>query len=225
MSALRRPVRMILYGPPGSGKGTQTGRLQKWLGIEAVSSGDILRNQIASQSDIGKKAKNLIGGGGLVPDDMISELVKAEFSKRGWLRQDKSWLLDGFPRTVGQAKFLDQTLIGQSELNFVVELQVPSRVILDRIANRLVHVKSGRIYNLTYNPPKVPGVDDITGEPLERRPDDDPVVFGRRLDQYAKETEPILKYYRERGLLWSVAGDTSDVIYKQLSHEMAQRFL
>ncbi|KAJ1941473.1 Adenylate kinase 2 [Kickxella alabastrina] len=109
-------------------------------------------------------------------------------------------------------------------LNAVVNLNVPEHVILNRIIERYVHVPSGRVYNLTYNPPKVPGVDDITGEPLEHRPDDNPESFKRRLQQYHALTEPLLEYYRKAGVLASFAGDTSDIIFPQLKEFLDERF-
>ncbi|KAK9447322.1 adenylate kinase-domain-containing protein [Limtongia smithiae] len=226
MQKLARPARMLLLGPPGAGKGTQTSRLLKKFDIPALSSGDILRQQIAEKTDVGKTAADIIKQGKLLPDTVMTAVISAELATRHWLAATKTWLLDGFPRTQPQAELLDGILHPSlAGLNFVVELQVPFEVILDRIANRLVHVPSGRVYNLTYNPPKVPGVDDVTGEPLTRRPDDDPEIFRTRLEEYQKLTTPLIEHYRKQGdLVWSVAGDTSDIIYPQLEKEVIRRF-
>ncbi|KAK9467692.1 adenylate kinase-domain-containing protein [Lipomyces arxii] len=227
MSKLLRPARVLLLGPPGSGKGTQTARLQNKFDLCGISSGDILRQHINNGTEIGQMASSIIKTGKLVPDDVMIKIISAELALRNWLSPTKSWLLDGFPRTRVQAEKLDEAELrpADARLNFVVELKVPTAVILDRIANRLVHAQSGRVYNLTYNPPKVSGVDDFTGEPLTRRPDDDPDIFAKRIEEYERLTEPLVDYYKKAdNVLWSVAGDTSDVIYAQLEKEVVKRF-
>ncbi|KAJ2773964.1 Adenylate kinase 2, partial [Coemansia nantahalensis] len=124
-----------------------------------------------------------------------------------------------------QAQALDTMLAGTGQpLNAVVNLDVPENVILQRVVERYVHVPSGRVYNLTYNPPKVAGVDDVTGEPLEHRPDDNPASFVRRLEQYRTQTMPLLEYYRSQGVLASLSGSTSDAIFPQLYALLDQRF-
>lgn len=140
MAHLLRPIRILLLGAPGSGKGTQTSRLLKdFTQLSAISSGDLLRQNIKDGTPLGKEADTIIKSGGLIPDDKIVALIKTELVGRNWLNAQSSWLLDGFPRTQGQAKVLDETL-KQSEamLNLVVELDVPEEVILDRIENRYV---------------------------------------------------------------------------------------
>ncbi|KAK9472221.1 adenylate kinase-domain-containing protein [Dipodascopsis tothii] len=223
---LLRPARVLLLGAPGAGKGTQTSRLLKRFDLAALSSGDLLRRNIAEQTALGLKASAIIKQGGLLPDDVMVDVVSSELRALGWLGGDRSWLLDGFPRTRGQAQQLDAVLAATaSQLNFVVQLKVPEEVILERIENRFVHVPSGRVYNLTYNPPKEAGKDDVTGEPLSRRPDDDPVTFRKRLAEYKALTEPLLEYYsRQAGVVFSVEGETSDIIYPQLEAEFVRRF-
>ncbi|KAK9355133.1 adenylate kinase-domain-containing protein [Lipomyces doorenjongii] len=227
MSRLLRPARVLLLGPPGSGKGTQTERLRKQFEIPSISSGDILRHHIKDGTEIGQLASSIINQGKLLPDVVMTKVVASELRRRHWLSPSTSWLLDGFPRTHAQAEMLDAQELepANAGMNLVVELQVPEDAMFDRIANRLVHVPSGRVYNLTYNPPKVRGRDDITGEPLSRRPDDDPAVFRKRLKEYRACTEPLVEYYKKSGdVLWSVAGETSDVIYAQLEREVVRRF-
>ncbi|KAK9363962.1 adenylate kinase-domain-containing protein [Lipomyces starkeyi] len=227
MPRLLRPARVLLLGPPGAGKGTLTERLLKHFEIPGISSGDILRRHIKDGTEIGQLASSIINKGKLVPDDLMTKVVASELRRRCWLSPSTSWLLDGFPRTHAQAEMLDAQELepAKAGMNLVVELQVSEDAMLDRIANRLVHVPSGRVYNLTYNPPKVPGRDDITGEPLSRRPDDDPAVFRKRLKEYRASTEPLVEYYRKSGdVLWSVAGETSDVIFEQLEREVIRRF-
>jgi adenylate kinase len=150
--------------------------MRDFPGIETVSSGDLLRENIRKGTDVGQQAAEIMKAGGLVPDEVMINLLTNELRNRGWLNNRSSWILDGFPRTQSQAPPLDQVLEQHdAELNLVVELDVPEDVILDRIENRWVHGPSGRVYNLTFNPPKVPGYDDVTGEPLMKRPDDNPV--------------------------------------------------
>lgn len=161
----------------------------------------------------------------MLPDDSIVSLIKEELNSRNFLNVTSSWLLDGFPRTSAQAQTLEKTLTAHDAgLNLVVELDVPEEVILDRIENRWVHVPSGRVYNLTFNPPKVPGKDDVTGEPLSKRPDDNPVTFKERIDTYKNLTLPLLEFYDKSGIVRSVKGETSDIIYPQLKDLLLREF-
>ncbi|KAK7207054.1 adenylate kinase-domain-containing protein [Myxozyma melibiosi] len=228
MSRLLKPARVLLLGPPGCGKGTQTSRLLKRFGISGMSSGDLLRQHIKDKTEIGSLASSIIKQGKLLPDDVMVKIIESELRSRSWLSPSQSWLLDGFPRTEPQASLLDSQILSpaSANLNFIVELQVPHEIILDRIANRLVHVPSGRVYNLTYNPPKVEGKDDVTGEPLSRRPDDDPEIFRQRLVEFDKLTKPLVTYYENanKDAVFEVAGETSDIIFPQLESEMIKRF-
>ncbi|KAJ1647122.1 Adenylate kinase 2 [Coemansia erecta] len=214
------PLRMLILGAPGAGKGTQSSRIRKTFDIAAISSGDVLRRNIAEQTPAGIRAKESVAKGDLVSDDIIVELIQNELNTIAG-----SWLLDGFPRNIAQAQALDNMLKAAGQpLNAVVNLVVPEDVILSRIIERYVHVPSGRVYNLTYNPPRVPGVDDVTGEPLEHRPDDNPESFKRRLQQYHALTEPLLEYYGKSSILTSFVGSTSDIIYPQLHRFLDERF-
>jgi len=177
----------------------------------------------------------------------MADLILGELARRGWIESrgthsaglgasvrlgasiteknssdlpSASFLLDGFPRTQGQAERLDKGV----SMNFVVNIDVPHSVILDRISNRLVHVPSGRIYNLTWNPPKRTGIDDITGESLIRRPDDCPETFKKRLEAFKREANPLLEHYDKAGVLWTVRGVTSDEITPLLEREIMRRF-
>lgn len=208
---------MVIMGAPGSGKGTLTSRLLKQIPeIQSLSTGDILRREIAQDSPIGKTAKSYIEKGELLPDSLMANLLQNELKTNNWLDGKTSFLFDGFPRTVGQAKALEPVLgPHNSNINFVVELDVPPEIILDRIANRWVH-SSGRVYNLQYNPPKIPFKDDVTGEPLFKRPDDNPETFKVRLDKYFEELSPIREFYQEQGIYHVVSGNSSDMIFPQL---------
>ncbi|AOW07744.1 adenylate kinase-domain-containing protein [Yarrowia lipolytica] len=217
-TALTRSARLLLVGAPGAGKGTLTDRLlTNFSGLEAISTGDLLRREIKNESKIGVAARSIIKAGGLVPDNTISQLLQTELETKGWLNADSSWILDGFPRNRAQAEVLDEMLLPhKANLSHVVQLDVPEEVILDRIENRWVHLASGRIYNLTFNPPKVAGKDDVTGEPLSKREDDKPEVFKKRLVAYKQETEPLFEFYEKRGVLVTLKGETSNIIWPKL---------
>ncbi|TID26239.1 hypothetical protein CANINC_002771 [Pichia inconspicua] len=217
MSKAVNQLRMVIMGAPGSGKGTLTSRLLKQIPeIQSLSTGDILRREIAHDSTIGRTAKAYIEKGDLLPDSLMANLLQNELQTNNWLNGNTSFLLDGFPRTVGQAEALEPVLgPHDANINFVVELDVPPEIILDRIANRWVH-SSGRVYNLQYNPPKIPFKDDVTGEPLFKRADDNPETFKVRLDKYFEELSPIREYYGKKGIFHVVSGNSSDIIFPQL---------
>lgn len=220
------PLRILLLGAPGSGKGTQTSRLLKrFTQLQSLSSGDILRNQIRLGSAIGGEAQTYIKNGSLVPDNIMVGLITAELEKKKWLTQSSSWLLDGFPRTVNQARELDRVIHDRANFNVVVELDVDQKVILQRIEARWIHEASGRVYNLDYNPPKVPFKDDVTGEALIKRQDDTAQVFQKRLDQYNEEIEPLKVFYKQQGLLYTVSGDTSDIIYPKSENLIVDKIM
>lgn len=217
MKSLSRAARIIMVGAPGAGKGTQAARLLRaFPNLKALSSGDILRDNVARSTEIGRQAATYISTGTLVPDTLMSRLILSSLPPA-----QHSYILDGFPRTRPQAESLNQAGV---EVNFVVNLDVPHSVILDRIANRWVHPGSGRVYNLTYSPPKVEGVDDVTGEKLVRRVDDDPETFKVRLEKYEEKTGPLMEFYKEKGVVWTVSGKTSDEITPKLLEEVARRF-
>ncbi|KAI9295687.1 adenylate kinase [Neoconidiobolus thromboides FSU 785] len=216
------PLRMLLIGAPGSGKGTQSTRIHQEFGLKTISSGDVLRKHVNEGTHYGKLAKDIISQGALVPDDIMISILKSELTQL----IDQSWLLDGFPRNVSQAQALDGQLSNDNtEVNLVVHLDVPEEIILNRIIDRWVHIPSGRVYNLSYNPPKVAGYDDITGEKLVKREDDNPITFKKRLDQFKQLTNPLLEYYDKRNVLLSFKGETSDIIYPQIQKVVGNRML
>ncbi|KCV69898.1 hypothetical protein H696_03365 [Fonticula alba] len=225
--------RLLIFGAPGSGKGTLAGWLGRDLnaptqadvepctasapGLTALSSGDLLRAEMRAGTPLGQSVEALINSGGLVPDDDMVKLIAGQLAAM----DGSNWLLDGFPRTLGQAMALDEVLTSltpsrQAPIDYVIHIDVPSEVIVERIAGRLIHPGSGRIYNRTFSPPKVPGVDDLTGEPLVSRVDDDPESVRRRLELYAQTSQPILDYYMDRGIVGRFTGPTSDAIYTTL---------
>ncbi|KAL3233497.1 GTP:AMP phosphotransferase, mitochondrial [Nakaseomyces bracarensis] len=223
---LARPLRLLLLGAPGAGKGTQTSKLLKVIPeLKSVSSGDILRNELKSGTELGVLASKYIAQGRLIPDKVITQVLMSHLSNEGWLNPQSSWLLDGFPRTENQALNLDKTLSqNNAMLNLVIELDVPEEVILERINNRYIHAASGRVYNLQYNPPKVPGKDDITGEPLVKRLDDNAQTFKRRMKEYKQTLGPIKEHYSKQGILVSVSGETSDIIFPKLCRLINDHF-
>ncbi|KAJ8517572.1 hypothetical protein ONZ45_g5262 [Pleurotus djamor] len=185
-------LRMIMFGKPGAGKGTLTSRLVKKYDILSLSTGDLLRQHIAEGTSVGKQAEEIVAQGGLLPDELMLKVVTSKLD----LIQNRHWILDGFPRTLGQAKLLDSHLTRKTTpLSLVVNIDVPDDIILSRISDRWVHLASGRVYNMSYNRPKVEGFDDETGEPLTKRPDDNPEVFAHRLRQFYASTSPLLTYY------------------------------
>ncbi|CAL8234360.1 unnamed protein product [Arctogadus glacialis] len=202
---LQRIFRAVVMGPPGSGKGTVSSRITKTFGLKHLSSGDLLRANIESKTELGLLMKSCIDHGQLVPDDVISRLILSDLRKMG----NSSWLLDGFPRTVSQAEALD----GVYSVDTVINLDVPFQTIKERLTSRWTHLPSGRVYNTDFNPPKVAGVDDVTGEPLVQRDDDTPETVTRRLKAYQTQTEPVLEYFRSKGILEVFSGTETNKIW------------
>lgn len=223
---LARQLRLLLLGAPGAGKGTQTSRLVKaFPTLNALSSGDILRAEVARGTPLGMQASKLIEEGKLVPDDTMVGVVKNHLLANDWLNGDALWLLDGFPRTGNQARDLDKVLKeNRADINLVVELEVDQKSILERVEARWIHPASGRVYNLDYNPPKEPYKDDETGEKLEKRKDDTKEVFGKRLDKYNEEILTLREYYQKKGIWHGVAGETSDIIFPKIKDLILSKF-
>ncbi|PWY95681.1 adenylate kinase 2 [Aspergillus sclerotioniger CBS 115572] len=226
---LKKAARIILIGAPGVGKGTQTERLlARFPELASISSGDLLRENVRNKTPLGLKAEAAMQSGNLVPDSMILDLISSEFKSRGWLSAaptssitpSASFILDGFPRTATQASSLEPIV----PVNFVVHLVTPPSVILSRIASRWVHEPSGRVYNTDFNAPKVPGKDDITGEPLTQRDDDSIDTWTQRLNKFEETSKALLEHYQRKGCLWRVEGDTSDEISPKLFSEIERQF-
>ncbi|KAM8872043.1 GTP:AMP phosphotransferase AK3, mitochondrial [Synchiropus picturatus] len=202
---LQKIFRAVIMGPPGSGKGTVSARITKGFGLKHLSSGDILRSNINSKTELGLLVKSCLDQGRLVPDNMMSRLILSELR----CMDRNSWLLDGFPRTVAQAEALDDAFT----IDTVINLNVPFQTIQQRLTSRWTHLPSGRVYNTDFNPPKVPGRDDVTGEPLVQRDDDTPETVSRRLKSYETQTEPVLEYYRSNGVLETFTGTETNKIW------------
>lgn len=183
-------MKIILLGAPGAGKGTQAQFIMNKFGIPQISTGDMLRAAIKAGTDLGKQAKTLMDEGKLVPDDLIIALVQERVSQPDCA---KGFLLDGFPRTIPQADALKTAGI---HIDYVLEFDVPDEIIVERMSGRRVHLASGRTYHVVYNPPKVEGKDDITGEDLVIRPDDKKETVLERLKVYHSTTQPLVDYYQ-----------------------------
>ena len=185
-------MNVIILGPPGAGKGTQATFIASEQNIPHISTGDMLREAIKNGTELGHQAKAIMEAGNLVSDELIIELVKERISRDDCIN---GFLFDGFPRTIPQSKALDLENI---KIDCVVELVVPDDVIVERISGRRVHLDSGRTYHVKYNPPKNEGKDNETGEPLTTRKDDMPETVKDRLKVYWNQTEPLIKFYREK---------------------------
>jgi len=194
--------RLIFVGPPGCGKGTQAPLVKREQCLCHLATGDMLRAAVQSGSDIGKKAKAVMDAGGLVSDDIvigiIKDAIKAPECKKGFI-------LDGFPRTVAQAQKLDEMLAdSKTPLDGVLTLDIPDAELVDRVEGRLVHPASGRSYHIRNAPPKTAGKDDVTGEALIHRSDDNPEVLKKRLAAFHEQTTPVIDYYHKKGILGRV---------------------
>ncbi len=192
-------MRLILLGPPGAGKGTQAAYVIEAFGIPQISTGDMLRAAVKAQTPLGIEAKKIMDAGQLVSDELIIGLVNDR------LTQDdcaQGYLFDGFPRTIPQADALKAANVA---LDYVIEIDVPAEQIIERISGRRVHPESGRSYHVVFNPPKVEGKDDITGEDLIQRDDDKEDTVRNRLDVYQNQTRPLVDYYSS----WAASGDSN----------------
>lgn len=184
-------MRIILLGGPGAGKGTQAGFIKERYGIPQISTGDMLRAHVKAGTELGLAAKKIMDEGGLVSDDIIMGMVKARIQEDDC---KQGYLFDGFPRTLAQADALKAAKVF---VDAVVEIDVPDEEIIRRMSGRRVHLASGRTYHVVFNPPKVEGVDDLTGEPLIQRDDDREETVKARLKVYHDQTEPLIHYYSE----------------------------
>ena len=182
-------MRLILLGAPGAGKGTQATFICQKYGIPQISTGDMLRAAVKAGSPMGQEARKVMDAGALVGDDIIIGLVKERLGQPDCA---KGFLFDGFPRTIPQADAMKSAGV---KLDYVVEIDVPFEAIIERISGRRSHPASGRTYHVKFNPPKVQGVDDVTGEPLIQREDDREETVKKRLDVYSAQTRPLVAYY------------------------------
>jgi len=190
-------MRLILLGPPGAGKGTQANYIKETYGIPQIATGDMLRAAVKAGTPLGMAAKNVMDGGSLVSDDIIIGLVKDRLKEADCA---SGYLFDGFPRTIPQAEALKAAGVA---VDYVLEIDVPDAAIIERMSGRRAHLASGRTYHIKFNPPKVPGKDDVTGEDLIQREDDKEETVRKRLEIYHAQTQPLLEYYTR----WAASGD------------------
>jgi adenylate kinase len=196
-------MKLILLGAPGAGKGTQAQFIKDKYGIPQISTGDMLRAAVKAGTELGKQAKVVMDAGELVSDDIIIGLVKERVKESDCAN---GYLLDGFPRTIPQAEAMRENGI---DVDYVVEIDVPDEEIIKRLGGRRVHPGSGRVYHLVYNPPKEEGKDDVTGEDLVHREDDQESTVQKRLDIYHDQTSPLVEFYSN----WDNSGDDSSPTY------------
>jgi adenylate kinase len=200
-------MRLILLGPPGAGKGTQAVFIREKFGIPQISTGDMLRAAVKAGTPLGIAAKKVMDAGQLVSDDIIIGLVKERLKQPDCAR---GYLFDGFPRTIPQAESMKAASV---MIDWVLEIDVPDDEIITRMSGRRVHAASGRTYHVRFNPPKVEGRDDQTGEPLIQRGDDREETVKKRLEVYRAQTRPLVEYYRR----WAAGGDARAPKYRRIS--------
>jgi adenylate kinase len=197
-------ARVVLLGPPGAGKGTQAKLLQEKLKACQISTGDILRKAVADETALGKEAAQYIERGALVPDELIVNMVAERLKENDC---QPGFILDGFPRTIGQAESLDRMLQQKNlSLNGVLSVQVPREVIIQRLAGRRSCKKCGALWHMTFSPPRKPGICDRCGGELYQRQDDEEQTVAHRLQVYEQQTAPLVQYYRNRKLLREIDG-------------------
>jgi adenylate kinase len=200
-------MRLILLGPPGAGKGTQAALIREHFHIPQISTGDMLRAAVKAGTSLGVAAKKVMDAGQLVSDEVIIGLVKGRLKH---VDCKNGYLFDGFPRTVPQAEAMRSSGVG---IDFVLEIDVDNEEIIRRLSGRRMHPASGRNYHVMFNPPKAPGRDDLTGEPLVQREDDKEETVRKRLEVYARQTRPVVDYYSK----WAAQGDARAPRYRKIS--------
>jgi len=221
-------MHVILMGPQGSGKGTQAARLAPRLGLRLIATGELFRDAIKAETELGRRIKAIYDRGDLIPDDITVALVEERLDEIG---QERSLgegiggaLFDGFPRTRPQAEALDRALAARGEaISAVLRLDVPLPVLIERLTGRRVCASCGAVYHVAFNPPRQPGVCDACGGELVQREDDTREAVEKRLALYAEQTEPLLTYYAERGIVVAVDGDQPiEVVTDALAEAVAR---
>ena len=208
-------MRMVFLGPPGAGKGTIAALAKEYYDIPHISTGDLFRSNIKNETELGLQVKSILASGGLVPDSVTIEMVRNRIAEPDC---KKGFILDGFPRTIPQADALAE----MTDLDAVVDFQISKEEVVKRLSGRRMCPSSGRIYHIVFNPPKNEGKDDETGEDLIQRPDDKEEAIVHRLDVYTEQTEPLIEYYRKKGLLKGVdASIKPSEVFKLLKAALA----
>ena len=212
-------MRILLVGPPGGGKGTQAKNLMSDFNIPQISTGDMLREHVKNMTPLGVEAKFFMDNGELVTDSIILNMMKDRLVKKDCT---KGYILDGFPRTIPQAEGLDKLLnILNSPLDKVIVIDVDDQSIIERMGGRRVHLASGRVYHIKFNPPKENNKDDLTGEALSIREDDKQETVRKRLKIYHNQTSPLIKYYSKKNILVNINGSQSiDNVHKSICEKL-----
>jgi adenylate kinase len=195
-------MRMVFLGPPGAGKGTVAAKAKEFYGIPHISTGDLFRSNIKNETELGLQVKSILASGGLVPDSITIEMVRNRLSEPDCVN---GFILDGFPRTIPQADALAQ----MTDLDAVVDFQISAEEVVERLSGRRMCPSTGRIYHILFNPPKVEGKDDETGEDLIQREDDKEEAIKHRLEVYVAQTQPLIDYYKNKGLIREVKTNNS----------------
>ena len=195
-------MKAVMFGAPGAGKGTYSSRLQKKLGVETIATGDIFRELIKNNSELGRKVRGYVEKGLLVPEEIVIDVLKERLSK---IPEGKGFILDGFPRTLEQAKALEAI----AKIDVVLMLDVPDWLIIERLSSRRICRNCGTVYNIRFLKPKVEGVCDKCGGPLYQRPDDNPEVIKKRLQVYKEQAKPLLEYFEEKKVPFVVSKTNS----------------
>eukprot|EP01029_Cantina_marsupialis_P023548 TRINITY_DN58_c0_g1_i12.p1 TRINITY_DN58_c0_g1~~TRINITY_DN58_c0_g1_i12.p1 ORF type:complete len:218 (-),score=67.98 TRINITY_DN58_c0_g1_i12:113-766(-) len=212
----------ILLGPPGCGKGTQAPKIKEKYDACHLSTGDMLRAAVAAGTEVGKQAKSIMEAGELVPDQLVVDLIKENLDRPDC---KSGFILDGFPRTVVQAEKLTDMLGEKRAINKVVSMEIEDEIVVGRLSGRRVHPPSGRSYHVEFNKPKVEGIDDITGEPLIQRKDDNAETIRNRLVSFHKQTMPIINFYEKRGVVGHInANDKIDTVWSNITKFIGSAF-
>ncbi len=198
----RSKLKAIIFGAPGAGKGTYASRLQAKLGVEVIATGDIFRELMKEDSELGRKVRGYVEKGLLVPDEVVVEVLKQRLSK---IPKGKGFILDGYPRTLEQAKILDSI----TKIDVILLLNVPDWIIIERLSSRRICRNCGTVYNIRFLKPKVEGICDKCGGPLYQRSDDNPEVIKKRLQVYQEQTRPLLEYFKKKKVPFVTSSTTN----------------
>ncbi|KAI0700547.1 adenylate kinase [Cerioporus squamosus] len=214
-------LRTILVGPPGAGKGTQAPRIRDEFCVCHIATGDLLRDQVSRKTKLGVEAKKVMDAGGLVGDNIVVGMIKDQLENNKDCKN--GFVLDGFPRTVPQATMLDDMLKARKEkLDCVVQLVIDDQLLISRITGRLIHPASGRTYHKEFNPPKKPMTDDVTGEPLIQRSDDNVEALRKRLKVFHSQTGPVVDYYKQKGIWKPIdAAQSPNLVWENLRNVLS----